>query len=198
MKDVKIKTNFKYVSKNPISRVLVDNFNNTIRKILNTIEFESILDAGCGEGITFKMIENQIAGKKCTGFDLDPVHIEMSKKNAGNYEYKLGDIYNPPFEENSFDTILCLEVLEHLDDPGKAIINLSHIGSRYFIFSVPREPLWHILNLARGAYIKQLGNTPGHINHWSSISFTKFIKSQFKIIKVYKPIPWTIVLAEKA
>ena len=39
--------------------------------------------------------------------------------------------------------------------------------ARALLVSVPREPLWRGLNMARGAYMRDLGNTPGHVNHWS-------------------------------
>ena len=45
----------------------------------------------------------------------------------------------------------------------------------YLLVCVPREPLWRGLNMARGAYLKDLGNTPGHLNHWSKRSFVALL-----------------------
>ena len=60
-----------------------------------------------------------------------------------------------------------IEVLEHVPDPERTVSEMARVAKRWVLVSVPREPLWRGLNMARGAYIKDLGNTPGHINHWS-------------------------------
>ena len=36
---------------------------------------------------------------------------------------------------------------------------------------VPREPVWRVLNVARGRYVRWLGNPPGHIQHFSRAAF---------------------------
>ncbi|WP_207642472.1 hypothetical protein, partial [Desulfosporosinus sp. I2] len=64
----------------------------------------------------------------------------------------------------------------------------------HIILSVPREPLWRILNLARGKYIPDLGNTPGHIQHWSKKSFLRLVNRYFDVLEVKSPLPWTMVL----
>lgn len=192
-----IKTNYKYLSKNPISRCLVNNFNKQIKNIIQQLSFNSLLDVGCGEGITLKILESELIGKECIGLDLDKQHIEMSKVNAPYCKYMLGNIYNLPFNKNTFDVTLCLEVLEHLENPEKAIYELHKISAKYIIISVPREPIWRMLNMFRGKYWNNLGNTPGHLNHWSSSSIIALLKKSFKIVDIRQPIPWTIVLAEK-
>jgi hypothetical protein len=51
-----------------------------------------------------------------------------------------------------------------------------------------------MLNVARGAYVRQLGNTPGHLNHWSRTSFTRLLARHGEPIEVRSPFPWTMVL----
>ena len=53
------------------------------------------------------------------------------------------------------------------------------------------------LPLARGRYIADLGNTPGHINHWSSRSFAGLVSRHFAVDGVRKPLPWTMVAAHR-
>ena len=53
------------------------------------------------------------------------------------------------------------------DDPERALDVLAGLARPWLIASVPREPLWRALNLARLSYVGDLGNTPGHLNHWS-------------------------------
>jgi hypothetical protein len=60
--------------------------------------------------------------------------------------------------------------------------------------SVPREPLWRVLNLARGAYWTQLGNTPGHLNHWSRSAFVRLLLRHGEVVEARSPFPWTMLL----
>jgi hypothetical protein len=60
--------------------------------------------------------------------------------------------------------------------------------------SVPREPLWRALNVARGAYLAQLGNTPGHVNHWSKRAFVSLLGRYGEVVEARSPFPWTMLL----
>ena len=53
------------------------------------------------------------------------------------------------------------------------------------------------LNLARGKYIKDLGNTPGHLQHWSKKSFITLVEKYFTVIEVKSPLPWTMLLCRQ-
>ena len=59
---------------------------------------------------------------------------------------------------------------------------------------LPREPLWRGLNMARGAYLRDLGNTPGHVNHWSKRAFTSLLSRYGTVEQARSPFPWTMVL----
>jgi hypothetical protein len=48
--------------------------------------------------------------------------------------------------------------------------------------------------MARGKYLLQGGNTPGHIQHWSSRGFVELVSRHFEVVKVRKPLPWTMLL----
>ena len=64
-------------------------------------------------------------------------------------------------------------MLEHLEDPEGALEKLAGLASPWLIASVPREPLWRAMNMGRGAYIRDWGNTPGHVNHWAKRGFER-------------------------
>ncbi len=64
----------------------------------------------------------------------------------------------------------------------------------FVIVSVPREPLWRTVNMARGAYLKDLGNTPGHVNHWSKRSFVSLLERHGEVVEARSPFPWTMLL----
>jgi hypothetical protein len=59
---------------------------------------------------------------------------------------------------------------------------------------VPHEPLWRILNVARGAYVQDLGNTPGHLNHWSRAGFKRLLSAHGQVVETRSPFPWTMLL----
>jgi hypothetical protein len=71
---------------------------------------------------------------------------------------------------------------------------MARVASRWILVSVPREPLWRGLNIARGAYLRELGNTPGHLNHWSKRSFAKLVGRHGEIVELRSPPPWTMAL----
>ena len=102
--------------------------------------------------------------------------------------------------ENKYDLVVCSEVLEHLEDPEQALKNIKELCNEngFILLSVPKEPIWRICNMARGKYWKDLGNTPGHIQHWTKRDFCRMVVNNgMKIISVKTPFPWTMVLAKK-
>lgn len=84
-----------------------------------------------------------------------------------------------------------------MEEPEKALREVLRISRKYILVSVPNEPIWRVLNMARGKYLKYFGNTPGHIQHWTPWTFRNFIARHANIIAVKHPFPWTMILAEK-
>ena len=79
----------------------------------------------------------------------------------------------PSILADAFEAVVCTEVLEHLEEPEKALRELLRVTRRWVILSVPREPLWRVLNMVRGAYLRHFGNTPGHIGGFVERNFGK-------------------------
>jgi Methyltransferase domain len=90
--------------------------------------------------------------------------------------------------------IVCCEVLEHLEDPEAALETIARLARPWAIVSVPREPMWRALNLARLSYVSRLGNTPGHLQHWSRRGFVRFLERRLELVELHSPLPWTIAL----
>ncbi len=78
--------------------------------------------------------------------------------------------------------------------PEQVVAEMARVASRYLLVSVPHEPLWRVLNVARGAYVTDLGNTPGHINHWSKRAFVAMLSRHGEVIEARSPFPWTMLL----
>lgn len=187
----------KYRTPNPISQYLVNGFYTDITKSLKEIHFESLLDIGCGEGFLLKSNASLLNDVKCIAIDFDPAEVADAKKNIDFCEVSEGSVYDISLEDGAVELVICTEVLEHLEFPEKALDEIFRVTSKYVLLSVPREPLWRILNMSRGKYLSDWGNTPDHVNHWGSKSFINFVECHFDIMKVYNPIPWTIILAKK-
>ena len=185
----------KYGSKNPVVRRLMAGFEGTLEELFVKASPSSLLDVGCGEGVLTHKWAQRIDGR-VVGIDLDdPVlHKEWEQRTAPNLEYLVMKAENLPFEDDAFDVASAIEVLEHVPDPAHTVAEMARVASGWLLVSVPREPLWRGLNMARGAYWKDLGNTPGHLNHWSKRSFVQLLSRYGTVVEARSPFPWTMLL----
>ena len=194
----------KYNSNNIISKFLVSNFFQHFHKTLSHIDpsqINNIAEIGCGEGEIIKKLHAYFNQETYSACDLSEIEIEKAKNNNKdiNVQYSVQNAENLTlYQDQSFDLVVCSEVLEHLEHPDKGFQELLRISNQYILISVPREPIWRILNLARLKYIQDLGNTPGHLNHWNTFQLIKFIKKHnVEIIAKTYPLPWQILLLKK-
>jgi 2-polyprenyl-3-methyl-5-hydroxy-6-metoxy-1,4-benzoquinol methylase len=185
----------KYGSTNPIVRRLMAGFERTLDELFTKASPQSLLDVGCGEGVLVEKWARRIPGR-VVGIDLDDPHLqaEWAKRQVDNLEYRVMKAENLPFADDEFDVATAIEVLEHVPDPEHTVAEMARVASRHLIVSVPREPLWRALNMARGAYLKDLGNTPGHLNHWSKRSFVSLLSKHGTVVEARSPFPWTMLL----
>ncbi|HEV3001087.1 MAG TPA: class I SAM-dependent methyltransferase [Solirubrobacteraceae bacterium] len=185
----------KYGSTNPVVRRLMANFEATLDELFAAGAPSSLLDVGCGEGILTAKLAARIDGP-VVGIDLDDpaLHAEWEKVEAPNCDFRVMKAENLPFADGEFDMATAIEVLEHVPDPEHTVAEMARVASRHLLVSVPREPLWRALNLARGAYLRDLGNTPGHVNHWSKRSFVQLLSRHGEVVEARSPFPWTMLL----
>lgn len=187
----------KYADKSFIASYANQSFLNTIREMLSEISFSSVLDAGCGEGVSLAQAYSISPAARFAGFDLDKTRVAIGAQTVKTVRLFVANAHHIPFESATFDAVLCLETLEHVGEPSLAIAEIARVAKRYALFSVPNEPWWRLGNMARLKYLKNFGNTPGHINHWTVGELKKLIQSNFKILKTKQPFLWNFVLAEK-
>lgn len=193
-------TNYKkHKNPNPVQQILINNFYRELFKILKPYKSNSILDVGCGEGFTLKKLEEKRIGKNNEGIDFSEDAIRLGNEIYPQLKLAIGDVYDLKFKDNSFDVAVCTEVLEHLEDPVKAVSEIKRVTKKYIVFSVPNEPFFIMANFLRGKYLKNFGNHPEHINHWTARGFESFLKKQgLSIVKSRHPFAWTLVLAKKS
>ena len=186
----------KYGSTNPVVRRLMANFEGTLAELFAQAAPESVLDVGCGEGVLTHQWATQLGEKRIVGIDLDDEKLkaEWATRQRPNLEYRTMLAENMPFADGEFDMASAIEVLEHVPDPEHTVAEMARVARRHLLVSVPREPLWRMLNMARGAYIADLGNTPGHVNHWSKRSFVRMLAQHGEVVEKRSPFPWTMLL----
>ncbi len=186
----------KYGSTNPVVRRLMSGFHASLDELWAHAAPTSILDVGCGEGVLTHEWAQKLDGGRIVGIDLDDpqLHALWQTRSAPNLEYQVMKAENLPFGDGEFDMATAIEVLEHVPDAEATVAEMARCAERWMLVSVPREPLWRMVNMARGAYWKDLGNTPGHVNHWSKRSFMEMLSRHGEVSEVRSPFPWTMCL----
>jgi SAM-dependent methyltransferase len=187
----------KYGSTHPVVRRLMSGFHRELDACYAIASPTSILDIGCGEGVlTHEWAGRLPDGGRIVGTDLDDplLHQQWEQRRAPNLEYRVMKGEQLEFADNEFDTSTAIEVLEHVTDPEMVLSEMARCAERWLLVSVPREPLWRITNIARGAYWSDLGNTPGHLNHWSSRSFQAMLSRYGEVVELRNPFPWVMAL----
>jgi 2-polyprenyl-3-methyl-5-hydroxy-6-metoxy-1,4-benzoquinol methylase len=187
----------KYASGNPLVKWLMKGFETSLFSLVERASPESIHEIGCGEGYWVLRWKKQ--GLQARGCDFSKQVIKIASDNARRLKlspslFKTRSIYDLDAAQDSADLVVCCEVLEHLHHPDAGLQALQRIVGRYLIVSVPREPFWRVLNLARGKYISNWGNTPGHLQHWSKKRFIKLVSRYFEVVEMRNPLPWIMLL----
>jgi SAM-dependent methyltransferase len=186
----------KYGSGNQLVRRLMASFQRDLDGLLMCANPSSVLDVGCGEGVLVERWAKLLDGRRVVGTDLQEESIQTgwSARRAPNLEYRIARAESLPFAAGEFDLVSAIEVLEHVADPERTLSEMARCAQRHLLVSVPREPLWRALNLLRGAYWSQRGNTPGHLNHWSKRAILRVLSRHGEIVAVRSPLPWTMLL----
>jgi ubiquinone/menaquinone biosynthesis C-methylase UbiE len=184
----------KYASPNPVEVRLMRGFLRCLGDLLPRDAPEKILEVGLGEGEISERVRDRFPLASMVGIDLPDEGLAgawRERKITGMF----ADISRLPFADASFDLVMGIEVLEHVPDPRAALEEIARVAREHVLLSVPREPIWRVANLARGRYVRALGNTPGHVQHWSRRQFANLVAEQFDPIAVRSPFPWTFVSA---
>ena len=184
----------KYGSTNPMEQRMMRGFPDALDGMLAGLSPRRILEIGVGEGQVMSRVRERFPGVPLVGLDLPDDSLREEWRVQG-LPCMFGDATTLPFPDDSFDLVLAIEVLEHVPGPDAALGELARVCSGTFVASVPFEPIWRAGNLARRRYVRQLGNTPGHVNHWTRWGFRQFVASRFHIQQVRSPLPWTMLRA---
>ncbi|MCC7087512.1 MAG: class I SAM-dependent methyltransferase [Pirellulales bacterium] len=163
-----------------------------------------VLDVGCASGELAERLfwsDGSVSVRKGVtyyGIDSSAEQIQHAQRrhgDAGRFQVARAECVS--FPDSSFDLVIVCEVLEHLERPGIALMEIARLTRKFALISVPWEPVWRICNYARGAYLSQFGNTPGHVQYFSRKGIRALVAPHFEILKELHPFPWTMLLLQK-
>ena len=187
----------KYERTGGIGAWLVDRFYDAVRDLLQPAlrPGDTMMEIGCGAGYSTERLRAWIPeGIACAGSDVGASLVDKARRRNPGTPIIQQSVYSLAMPTKSVDVLVMMEVLEHLEQPAAALAELARVARRHVLISTPREPVWRALNMARGKYLGALGNTPGHVQHWSSVGLRRAVSPSFEVQAMRCPLPWTILL----
>lgn len=183
----------KYDTRNPIARRLVDGFLRSVSDLYRGARPRRVLEVGCGEG---RLADHLLrsGGPRPERFLACDLEDARAPGIDPAIEFEIASIYDLPHDDDAFDLVVCCEVLEHLEEPSRGLAELARVSSGQVLISTPWEPVWRLLNLARGRYVRDLGNTPGHLQNFSRRQLLALAAAHLEVQAIRRPLPWTVVL----
>lgn len=183
----------KHTNPNPLQRWLIGRFHQTAASLLAQTNAATLLDAGCGEGFA---MHDVLDGSRAwvVGLDSSIDALQVARQLNAAHRFVTGNVVQLPFPDHSLDLVVCMEVLEHLEQPAQGLAELCRVSREWLLLSVPNEPLFRGANFLRGKNVRAWGNDPGHVNHWSSRAFLQFVATQCQVITWRQSFPWTLAL----
>jgi 2-polyprenyl-3-methyl-5-hydroxy-6-metoxy-1,4-benzoquinol methylase len=186
----------KYETTNIIEKFLVDRYKRTLLHLIKSITVNSIYEVGSGEGEIINIVSKLNDFKFILGSDIDKKLLTQNTIKFPYSHWILNKAEQLPLRENSIDLVIACEVLEHISSPEDFLEECKRLNAKYYLFSIPNEPLWRILNMMRLKYLSDFGNTPGHNNHWSKFKIRKLVSQYLDIKDIFFTQPWIFILAQ--
>lgn len=184
----------KHTNKNPLQRRLIDRFHLAATGLVQQLQGRQFLDVGCGEGFAMQAVLSPLAGAQIVGVDLVYFAAAIARQSNPGAHFTVANALRLPFADKSFDVVVCMEVLEHLDHPDSGLAELKRVARQHLLLSVPNEPLFRGANFLRGKNITRLGNDVGHVQNWPARSFVRFVGRHCQVQSWRTSFPWTLVL----
>ena len=183
----------KYRAKNPIKRALIKRFVTAVHELFESGDApKSVLEIGVGEGFLSGFLSERYPEVKFTGVDLNQADLDLLAQKFPRIERHCANIYDLSALPGGYDLVICAEVLEHVDEPQRALEQIVRLGPKRVILTVPHEPWFMLSNLAMGKNITRLGNDVEHVNHFTVGSFRRLLLPKFELSRVTTSYPWIL------
>ena len=189
----------KYTARNPAIRLLTERWVANLERMFDLVGRDPsgpparALEVGCGEGVIADRLQRRFG--EVVALDLPDAGLRADWRRYPRPRFLHASAHELPFGDHRFDVVVAAEVLEHLPDPDRGLREMARVGRRHLVLSVPREPIFRSCNLVAGRYVRDLGNTPGPLNHWSRRGFVRFVSQVAEVRSVTSPFPWTTIWA---
>jgi ubiquinone/menaquinone biosynthesis C-methylase UbiE len=189
----------KYTARNPAIRWLTQRWVANLDRVFGQVAADPAgrpgrsLEVGCGEGVVAAKMHRRFG--EVVALDLPDAGLRADWRRHRGPRFLHADAQALPFDDDRFEVVVAAEVLEHLPDPARGLAEMARVGRRHLVLSVPQEPVFRSCNLLAGRYLRELGNTPGHLNHWSRRGFVRFVAQVAEVREVTSPFPWTTIWA---
>lgn len=186
----------KYADRNPLQRLALGRFHDEAAAAIRALAPKSILDFGCGEALLVeKLAERGVDLTGYVGVDLRAEAISDAKRRCPDLAFAEADIFSWPADGRRFELVLASQVMEHLIEPRRNLQRLCSLALGRLLLTVPLEPWFQLLNLARGRDLARLGNHPEHVNRWSLDGFRDFVAAEAAVEKAWTVFPFIFVIA---
>lgn len=149
-----------------------------------------MLDAGCGDGINLmgmtEKAKESAWNLELTGVDYNPIRVTRALEQGLSFQIQKASLYSLPFENESFDIVLCNHVLEHIPDFSTALNELYRVlkTDGLLIAGIPNEGCL-LARLRNNVIQKSISRKTDHVNFFTKESFTqRLVKAGFTIHSV--------------
>jgi len=156
----------------------------------------TIVDIGCGEGLTLEKMHRLFPERKVLGIDFLPENIDICRRHGCKAE--LGDVCNLQLSSKSVDFVLFMEVIEHLEATETAIQEIHRVlvpGGRLVIV-FPNDKVFKLARILTLRF-REAAYDPGHVRQWTPHDMRKFLSEQGFTTAFYRNIPlcfWPVSL----
>jgi 2-polyprenyl-3-methyl-5-hydroxy-6-metoxy-1,4-benzoquinol methylase len=183
----------KYRAKNPLKRALIRRFVERVSQLFGDGPMpKSVLEIGIGEGFLSGYLSGLHPGIKFSGVDIQEADLERLRSRFPHIEAHAANIYDLSGLVGGYDLVICAEVLEHLEQPERALDQIVALSPSRVILTVPHEPWFMLSNLAMGKNVGRLGNDIEHCNHFTVRSFRRLLATRFDLTRVTTSYPWIL------
>ena len=167
-----------------IRRILIE--------IITSLKFNSVLDVGCGQGSFLQELLSEFPTAKLYGIDVSPGAVKLASARVPRGKFWVLDIEKERLEE-TFDLVVCSEVLEHIVDDLAALENLAHMTGKYIVISTLQGRMrsfeayqaGHVRNYARGELVTKIqesGFKVLRVVEWGFPLFSPFYRGFLEVI----------------